>query len=319
MAEKTRNRTKLRTLVRVCVWSLVVVIIAVVVANNTVAKLPAMPAADGKYISLRGKDIHYIEQAGQGIPVVEIHGLPGTCKDFDPVLPDLQGRHVIAIDRPGFGWSKGGWLPYQDQIDVVHEFLTQLHLAPAILVGHSFGGTLALGVARRYPQDVAKLILAAPGAGGLRSTPMDKFNAYYAKFSELPVVAPVLDFTANDVFRRVAATAGVDRAFAPGDVDPGYKQRLLAVSMTSGNLAAFASDQLAFDDTSRWLDENVPAIRVPSVIIGAADDHLVPIEHARRLADTLPGSQLVTVDGSHMIPYTHPDVIAAQVKGADPH
>lgn len=97
-----------------------------------------------------------------------IHGLPGTHKDYDPVIPEPQGMHVISIDRPGFGWSKGGWLSQQDQIDVVHEMLTKLKLAPAILVGHSFGGTLTLGIARRHPQDIAKVILVGPSAGGLR-------------------------------------------------------------------------------------------------------------------------------------------------------
>src|SRR5262249_48883942 len=155
------------------VWTVVVLAVVLTAVNLTVAKLPPMPAADGKYISLRGKEIHYFEQPGQGIPVVMIHGLPGTHKEFDPVIPYLQGLHVISIDRPGFGWSKGGPLSYQDQIDVVHEMLTQLRLSPVILVGHSFGGTLALGVARRYPQDVAKMILVAPGAGGMRSKTFD--------------------------------------------------------------------------------------------------------------------------------------------------
>ena len=86
--------------------------------------------------------------------------------------------------------------------------------------------------------------------------------------------------------------------------------------MTPGNLEAFASDELQFDDTSRWVDENVPQIRVPSVIIGAQDDQFVGIDHVRRLAETLPGTQLVTVDGNHMIPYTHPDVIAGEVRKA---
>ncbi len=316
MADKSQNRTKLGWFVRVCVFSLVILLVVMIVVNNTAAKLPSMPPADGKYISLHGKEIHYFEQPGRGVPVVMIHGLPGTNKDFEPVVPELQGMHVISIDRPGFGWSKGGWLPYQDQIDVVHEMLTQLKLAPAILVGHSFGGTLALGVARRYPRDIAKMILVAPGAGGARSKTMDQLNAHYVRFSQLPVVQPVIDVTAGDVIKRVAATSGAAHAFAPEKVDPAYDQRLLSVSMTPGNLEAFASDQLEFNDTSRWLDENVPEIRVPSVIIGGEDDQLVGIDRIHRLAETLPGAQLVTVDGSHMIPYTHPDLIAAQVKGA---
>ena len=171
MAEQTRKHPKLR-LGRLVFWSMVVLLVALVVVNLTVARLPEMPPANGKSISLHGKEIHYFEQPGQGVPVVMIHGQPGSHKDFDPVVADLPGLHLISIDRPGFGWSKGGWLPYQEQIDVVHELLTALKLAPAVLVGHSFGGTLALGVARRYPQDVASLILVAPAAGGLRSKTM---------------------------------------------------------------------------------------------------------------------------------------------------
>ena len=78
---------------------------------------------------------------------------------------------------------------------MVHELLTALKLAPAVLVGHSSGGTLALGVARRYPQDVASLILVAPAAGGLRSNTMDVLQAassgsvggrWYARSSTQP-------------------------------------------------------------------------------------------------------------------------------------
>ena len=58
----------------------------------------------------------------------------------------------------------------------------------------------------------------------------------------------------------------------------------------------------------------MPQIRVPSVIIGALGDQLVEIDDVRRLAETLPGTELITVDGNHMIPYTHPDVIAEQVR-----
>lgn len=123
MAEQTRKHPKLR-LGRLVVWSVVVLLVALVVVNLTVARLPEMPPANGKSISLHGKEIHYFEQPGQGVPVVMIHGQPGSHKDFDPVVAELPGLHLISIDRPGFGWSKGGWLPYQEQIDVVHELLT---------------------------------------------------------------------------------------------------------------------------------------------------------------------------------------------------
>jgi pimeloyl-ACP methyl ester carboxylesterase len=301
---------------RVLLLVTLVVIVGVVAVNLTVARMPAMPSADGKFIELHGKQIHYVEQPGGGTPVVMLHGLPGTHKDFDPVIPKLPGMHLFAIDRPGFGWSNGGWLPYQDEIDALHEFLGQLKISPAIVVGHSFGGTLALGLARRYPQDVAKLVLLAPGAGGMKSDVGALVQARWALFSQLPVVKSVIKYTVGNVVLRLSAHFAVRRAFSPGSVDPGYENRLLAVTLTPGNIDSYAREVLQLDDTMRWLDDNVDQIRVPSVVIAATEDQLVPFSHAQQLSQTLPGTSLVTVDGSHMIPYTHPDVVAAEIDKA---
>jgi pimeloyl-ACP methyl ester carboxylesterase len=294
----------------------VIVIVAVVTVNLTVARLPAMPAADGNFIELHGKQIHFVDRPGSGVPVVMLHGLPATHKDFDPVISRLQGMHVFAIDRPGFGWSNGGWLPFQDQIELLHEFLGQLKASPAIVVGHSFGGALALGLARRYPQDVAKLVLIAPTAGGMKSDITGLFQARYLQFSQLPVVKSALKYSVGNVVVRLSAHFAVRHAFEPGHVDPTYEDRLLAVTLTAGNLDAYAREQLEFDQTMRWLDDNVDQIRVPSVVIAAEQDTLVPIDDARRLAATLPGTELITVDGSHLIPYTHPDVVVAAINKA---
>jgi pimeloyl-ACP methyl ester carboxylesterase len=294
----------------------VVAAVAIVVVNLTWAKLPAMPAADGKYISLRGKEIHYIEQPGDGIPVVMLHGLPGTHRDFEPVIAKLPGAHVFSIDRPGFGWSNGGWMPYQEQIDLVHDFLTQLKIAPAIVVGHSFGGTLALGVARRYPQDVAELILVAPGAGGVRSETMSLLQARYLQVSQLPVVKTLIKYTFGNIALRLSAHFGAKGAFEPAPIDPTFEARLMSVTLTPGNLDALVKEQLEFDQTAGWVDDNVTEIGVPAVEIAAQGDELVPIKHAELLAATLPGVRLVTVDGNHMIPYTHPDVVVAEINNA---
>lgn len=310
-----RGKTpKRRRFGRFCLWLLTLAAIATMVVNLTVAKLPPMPAAQGRYISVQGRDIHYVERSGQGMSVVMLHGLPGTHDDFDPLIPKLPGLHLVSIDRPGFGWSRGGWVPYHDQIDLVHELLSRLDLAPAVLVGWSFGGSLALGVARRYPEDVAKMILIAPAAGGMRSYTRDLLQARYLQFSQRPVVGSVINHTYGNIASRLSAYFGARGAFDPAPVDPTYQERLLAVSLTPGNLDAFSRDQLEYNATMQWLDDEVAGVRVSSTVIAAEGDQLVPVEHARALANALPDTELITVDGNHMIPYTHPDVVAEAIR-----
>lgn len=163
------------------------------------------------------------------------------------------------------------------------------------------------------------MILVAPAAGGTRSATQDLLRARFILFGHWPVVRTVIDRTVGNLVKRTAATTAARDAFTPEPVDPVYEKRLLAVNMTAGNLDALAREELEFDNTSRWLDENVSQIRVPSLIIGALGDHLVAIDDVRRLAKTLPRAELVTVDGNHMVTYTHPTVVADQIRRAATH
>ena len=90
MHSDSGRASKLR-LGRLVVWSVVVLLVALVVVNLTVARLPEMPPADGKYISLHGKEIHYFEQPGQGVPVVMIHGQPGPTRISNLSSPNCPG------------------------------------------------------------------------------------------------------------------------------------------------------------------------------------------------------------------------------------
>ena len=50
-----------------------------------------------------------------------IHGLPGTAEDFNEVTPLLAGHRTIAFDRPGFGYSSGGYVPFDRQLTTLHD------------------------------------------------------------------------------------------------------------------------------------------------------------------------------------------------------
>ncbi len=286
-----------------------------VVVNLTIADLPSKPPAAGKFVEVGGKRMHYTETPGRGIPVVMIHGMPGTNQDFQKVVPLLKGIHTISIDRPGYGWSQGGPLSYQQQIEAVHQLIQKLRLRRVVLVGHSFGGSVTLGVARKHPADVVKMVLVAPGAGGKRLALDRKLQAYFIRITQLPVIEQVSDLVFMNVALRASGAIGAREAFSPDPVNLVYKQRLLAVTMTDGNLKALAKDELGFNkSTGPWLDANTKYITRPAVEIAALDDKLVPIKYTRHLATELKNVKLIEVPGGHMIPYSHPDVIAREIR-----
>ena len=86
--------------------------LAVVVLNWTYGRLPATPRPTGSFIELAGGlRLHYIERPGTEPAVLLIHGLPGTAEDWNLVTRLLPGRRTVAIDRPGYGFSSGGYFP----------------------------------------------------------------------------------------------------------------------------------------------------------------------------------------------------------------
>ncbi len=101
--------------------------------------------------------------AGDGAPVVLLHGFPFDARMWQPQLEGLSKHaHVIAPDLSGFGRSLTRDPPHaidDHAFDVLH-LLDELHLERVALVGLSMGGYIALAFARRYPHRLRALVLA---------------------------------------------------------------------------------------------------------------------------------------------------------------
>src|ERR1700759_277229 len=158
----------MRRALRIGLYVLAASALVVVVLNWTYARLPREPNPRGSFITVDGLKIHYIEHPGSGTPVVLIHGLPGTAEDFNEVTPLLAGHRTIAIDRPGFGYSSGGYVKFDRQVEVLNALLRQLHVVRPVLVGHSYGGTISLAFAERHPSEIGVRVLVVAAVPGTR-------------------------------------------------------------------------------------------------------------------------------------------------------
>lgn len=290
-------------------------VLLVVVLNWTYGRLPATPRPTGSFVQLAGGlRVRYLERPGAEPAVLLIHGLPGTAEDFNLVTALLPGRRTVAIDRPGYGFSTGGYFPFDRQLQAVQELIDRLRLGRPILVGHSYGGAISLAFVERHPGEVRGLVLVDAAATCTRNSAFARTQARLVRALELPVVTQIADVTFSQLLRKVSAEAGDGEAFDPAPVASAHIHRVLAVNMKHGNLEAWAGETLAANGVIEGVDRGLHGIDVPAVVIQGDRDRLVKPQCGRRLAAELPHARLEMVSGGHMAPYTHPQVIAAAVQ-----
>lgn len=161
----------------------------------------------------------------------------------------------------------------------------------AHVVGLSFGGIVAQEIALRYPQRVHSVVLCGSSAGGALSvSPEAAIDAFVRHMDDLPVeeslwaAVPYL-YTAT-TRRQHAPRIGEDIAQRlSGPLDPRAIRRQRSIAWahnTSGQLSQIAA---------------------PTLVIHGEQDRLVPLENGQRLADAIPGAELLTLpDGGHAFP-----------------
>lgn len=308
MTPRAANRR--RRACRIAGPVVLVLALLVVVVNWTWGRLPDEPPMTGRLVQLDDVRVRYVERPGEGVPVVLIHGLPGTAEDFAAVTPLLDGHRTIAFDRPGYGYSDGGYFPAHRQLRAIDELLDRLRIRRAVLVGHSYGGTLALAYADLHPERVRGLVLVASASGGVRSDTADRLQARLVQGLSWPVVQPLAQVTFSQAMRTASAKQGAADAFAPDPVQPAYERRLLASSMRPEDLDAYAAEHLASDDAIAEIDRRLPSIEVPTIVLHGDGDRLVPAEHGRRTAAELPDARHVVLHGGHMVPLVDPQAVA---------
>jgi pimeloyl-ACP methyl ester carboxylesterase len=124
--------------------------------------------------------VHY-EVYGRGRPVILLHGYLGSWGLWQDTMAYL-GRYyrTYALDFWGFGESDaklGDTFVVQDFVGMVNQFMEQLGIAQAPLVGHSMGGTVSLSVAMQYPERVQKVVvIGSPIVGSSLSVLLKLFG-----------------------------------------------------------------------------------------------------------------------------------------------
>lgn len=291
---------------------LLAALVVVVVLNWTWGRIPSQPdpPTGSKFVQVDGAKIFYKEKPGREPAVIMLHGLPGTHNDWNSVAMET-GQRTIAIDRPGFGWTEGGYMPFDEQITAIHTLSEKLNLRRPVIAGHSYGGTLAIRYAKTYPRDVRGVVLAAPAVDPNAIPGFKTVQAHFVKFLQTPVVRQISDATFSQVTRTASAKSGAKEAFDPDPVNPDYEKILIEFNMQNDDVEAFANEMINFKDVNVAADGK--SIRVPTVVVQGRDDQLVPAEGPTAFARSLPRGTLVLLPGGHMVTWVHPQKVAAAI------
>lgn len=227
----------------------------------------------------------FAERTGQ--PSTEVVGLHGWARSHDDLGAALGGLNALLIDLPGFGVSPEppavwGSLEYAD---LVAEALRGLD-RPQVVVGHSFGGRVAVRLAARWPELISGVVLTGVPLlrGSDAATPswrfrMARWGSRHGLVSDDRMEKLRQRYGSED-YRRAS---GLVRSVLVRVVNESY-------------------------------EEDLPRITCPVELIWGSKDTAAPLEMAQRACGLLPKARLEVIDDAgHFIPLSHPDVLRDSV------
>lgn len=229
----------------------------------------------------------YYELIGEGEPLLFIPGLGGTCRVWDPIVPELAAHFsLILVDNRGIGRSVARRKPRSlaDYSSDLVELLDELQLDRAHVLGLSLGGIIAQRFAMDHPSRVDRLVLVSCA---------HRFSAYLLR------MAALLGHSLRRFPRAVFVQTMELLATAPLYMDAHIDEIELAMKerCREGLHARAMGTQLRCLLKSE-VDPADYRITVPTLVIAGEHDALIPNCYARLMAQRIPASRFLLIPGA---------------------
>ncbi len=274
-----------------------------------------MPPA-GKFIEVKGNRIHYVE-AGEGRPILFLHGLGGQLHHFlHPTFPLLPGYRLIALDRPGSGYSRRaggatGRLP--EQAGTIAAFIDALGLERPLVVGHSLGGAVALTLALDPPNLVSGVVALAPVTHKEDEIRAEFRSLYLKPALKRWLVAQTIAIPTSLKY----APQTLDFVFGPQKWPEDY---IVAgggmLGLRPSHFYATSSDIVAIEQDLGAIETRYCEIALPAAMMfGTADRVLDYRRHGLPMRDKVAGLDFELLEGQgHMLQFMAGDAVAGMIR-----
>jgi uncharacterized protein (TIRG00374 family) len=274
------------------------------------ARRPAAQSA--REPALEPSDEPVPETAPHPHELVLLHGQPGSAADWAAVAGRLPAHlHAVAKDRPGYGASQRNAAGFNANAQAIVDDLDERGVQSAVVVAHSWAGGAALLAARLAPDRVKAVVLLA-GVGPGSVSIVDWLLA-------APVIGPL---AAQVMWRWTPWIARLRLAWLSGragrPLDPGEHLSLQVWGEKDAGAEprwhAFLTEQRALLSELAELEDALPSIGVPVLLLADPADQIVPIMTAQRLVSELPDARLRLIsDAGHHLPRRAPGAVTEAV------
>jgi len=246
---------------------------------------------------IEGCNLHWTE-SGQGQPLLLLHGLCDSHRTWSKVVPALaRRRRVLTLDLAGHGLSERSDASYtlEWHARVVGGWLDALGLKEVDLVGHSYGGGVALWMLRQQRGRIRKLALVA--AGGL-----GRDVGFALRLASLPYVVERFGQPFMASGTRLALSAA---GCAYEDVEIARLSRMNAIAGTARAFSRSVRDVIDLRGQHRHFRDGAKEIGAlpPVALFWGERDPVIPIAHAVRTASLLGDATLVRFPGCGHFPH----------------
>ena len=270
----------------------------------------------GYFKNIDGYNIHYTD-IGSGQPVVLLHSQPANERQFDLLKNKLKENYrVISIDRPGMGYSKGPKINSSErlflQAEIISKLLDEIIDEKPIVVGHSYGGALALSLALYEEKNIKKLILV-----NTVSHPW-KGDGIWLPFKIItnPLIGKIFSQTYAMIYGKSVIDRSADDNFPDNKPTPGFVNRVGAeLTLRPTSLESYALDAINLKSSLSKQYKKYKNLSIPVTILAGIDDRVTPNKtHSFQLHKDIKHSKLIELNNvEHSIPELNPMKIIEEI------
>ena len=244
-----------------------------------------------------------IQESGKGKPIVFIHGLGASSYTWHKIAPELaKTNRVIAIDLKGFGQSDkplDNRYSIFDQAKLVEDFLKRSGLRGVTLVGHSYGGGVALAVALNQMdagnRQIEKLVL-------IDSVAYRQPLPFFFQVLRTPLIG---ELGMSLVPPEVQMTHALSIAYYKNEkvTEETVNHYASALHSEGGRHALFHTINSLDPEKAEEFSHRYRGLRTPALLLWCEHDKIVPLKFGKRLYNDLPDARIEVIEDCGHIPH----------------